>query len=118
MLSTTGIEDWMLEPGASRSTFADIFENDERASALVVDPTATAIEMQAGWLIVDVDDSLPEAIAVNTPADLRFWIAGLWESVSQVPEVFGPPPKLMLTDATTVPPPKSMLANTWSRACT
>ena len=46
------------------------------ASALVVAPTATAVEMHAGELIWLVEPSLPEAMAVNTPAPRRLSIAG------------------------------------------
>ena len=38
----------MLEPGAKRSTHVPKFENDERASLLVVDPTVTAFAARAG----------------------------------------------------------------------
>src|SRR5215216_6331806 len=104
----------MLEPGASKSTADDMLEKEESWSCLVVAPTATADEMHAGVLIWLVDASLPDATAVNTPAPRRASMAGFCDApwpVSHVPEN-RPPPRLMLTDATTVPPPRLMLLNT------
>src|SRR4026207_248767 len=104
----------MLEPGASRSATDDMLEKEEIASCLVVAPTATAVEMQTGVLIWFVELSLPEATAVNTPAPRRASIAGFCDEPWPVSQVLGnrPPPRLMLTDATTVPPPRLMLLNT------
>ena len=38
----------MLEPGANRSTHVPKFENEERASVLVVEPTVVAEATRAG----------------------------------------------------------------------
>ena len=112
LLGTVGIEDWMLVPGAIRSTTADILVKEEIPSDLVEDPTVTALEMHPGWLTVEVELSLPAAIAVSTPAALRLSIEGFWESPSQLPEVFGPPPRLMLAEATLMPPASLILEKT------
>jgi hypothetical protein len=58
-------------------------EKEETTSPLVVDPTATALEMQVGWLICIVDPSLPAAIAVSTPAARKLSIGVFWTSLSQ-----------------------------------
>src|SRR5258705_329233 len=41
-------EDVMLEPGAKISTHVPKFENDERASVVVVEPTVIALATRAG----------------------------------------------------------------------
>src|SRR4051794_17745913 len=41
-------DDVMLEPGANRSTHGPMFENDERASVEVVDPTVSAFGTRDG----------------------------------------------------------------------
>ena len=83
-------------------------------SALVVDPTATAVEIHAGEPIWLVEPLLPAEVAVRTPAPRRLSIAGFCDEPSQVPGK-RPPPRLMLADATTVPPPRLMFAKTWSK---
>jgi hypothetical protein len=55
--------DVMLEPGAKRSTHVPKFENDERASVLVVEPTVFAAETRAGEPLQAFALSLPAAIA-------------------------------------------------------
>ena len=47
-LGEGGTEDVMLSPGANKSTMADTFEKLDTASALVVELTVTALEMQPG----------------------------------------------------------------------
>ena len=53
----------MLEPGANRSTHVPKFENEERASVLVVDPTVFAEATRAGELLQALAFELPAAIA-------------------------------------------------------
>ena len=50
-----------------------------------------------------LEPSLPAAIAVSTPAARKLSIAAFWISPSQADDVFGPPPRLMLTEATLTP---------------
>ena len=53
----------MLEPGAKMSTQVPKFENDERASVLVVAPTVTALATRAGDELQAFALELPAAIA-------------------------------------------------------
>jgi len=53
----------MLEPGAKTSTHVPKFENDERASVLVVDPTVIALGSRAGEELHAFVLLLPAAIA-------------------------------------------------------
>lgn len=53
----------MLEPGAKISTHVPKFENDERASVLVVDPTVIALATRAGEKLQAFALLLPAAIA-------------------------------------------------------
>ncbi len=53
----------MLEPGAKRSTQVPKFENEERASVLVVEPTVFAAATRAGEPLQALALSLPAAIA-------------------------------------------------------
>src|SRR5690349_7068737 len=101
----------MLVPGAIRSTTADMLVKEEIMSDLVVDPTVTALEMHPGWLTIEVELSLPAAIAVNTPAARKLSIESFCESPSQLLEV-RPPPRLMLAEATLMPPARLILEKT------
>ena len=53
----------MLEPGAKRSTQVPKFENEERASLLVVEPTVFAAATRAGEPLQALALALPAAIA-------------------------------------------------------
>ena len=53
----------MLEPGAKISTHVPKFENDERASVVVVDPTVIALGSRAGEKLHAFALLLPAAIA-------------------------------------------------------
>lgn len=53
----------MPEPGANKSTHVPKFENDERASVLVVDPTVIALSTRAGEKSQAFVLLLPAAIA-------------------------------------------------------
>src|SRR6185312_7265932 len=75
-------------PGASSDRMVATFENEETTSPLVVEPTETALEMQAGWLMVVKLPSLPEAMAVRTPAPRRLSIEAFCTSLSQADDVF------------------------------
>ncbi len=55
--------DVMLEPGAKRSTQVPKFENDDRASVVVVDPTVSAVATRAGEELHALALLLPAAIA-------------------------------------------------------
>src|SRR5688500_2977547 len=88
----------MTWPGASSESCAEEFENDDTASVVeTADPTLTALEMQAGWLIDVLEPLLPEAITVAMPAARRLSI----DVCSELPhaEVERPPPRLMFTEA-------------------
>jgi hypothetical protein len=55
--------DVMLEPGAKMSTHVPKFENEERASLLVVEPTVLAEATRAGDALHALAFELPAAIA-------------------------------------------------------
>src|SRR5882724_7063685 len=80
------------EPGAKRSTQVPKFENDERASVLVVEPTVMAFAARAGEELHAFALLLPAATAMGTPA-----LARLLTAVSRAVET--PPPRLMLATA-------------------
>ena len=86
-------------PGARRSRNDAVFENDEMASAFVVDPTVTADEMQPGSAIPVLEPLLPDATTVATPINNSASIAGLSTFVSQG-VVCSAPPMLRFTAAT------------------
>jgi hypothetical protein len=74
----------MFSPGARRDKKEAEFENEDRVSDFVVEPTLTALDIQAGLLMEFVKPLLPEAITVAIPTDLRLSIIGFWDSVSQL----------------------------------
>ena len=82
----------MLEPGANTSRQVPKFENDERASVLVVAPTVSAAGTRAGELPQASAFELPAATAYTTPAAIELLIAA-----SSALEA--PPPRLMLATA-------------------
>jgi hypothetical protein len=56
-------DDVMLEPGAKMSTHVPKFENDDRASVRVVEPTVIAAPTRAGLALHALALLLPAAIA-------------------------------------------------------
>lgn len=64
-----GIDEFIEEPGARSETNEAIFENQEIASADVVDPTLIAVDMHAGAPIALVYALFPDEITVAIPAD-------------------------------------------------
>ncbi len=82
----------MLEPGAKRSRHVPKFENDERASVVVVEPTVIAFAARAGDELQALVLLLPAATAIGTPELER-----LFTAVSSALEA--PPPRLMLATA-------------------
>ena len=58
----------MLEPGAKMSRQVPKFENEERASVLVVEPTVIAFGARAGELLQALALSLPAATAMVMPS--------------------------------------------------
>ena len=68
------------------------FENDERASVIVVEPTVIALATRAGDELHALVFSFPAAIAYVTPSLME-----LATAVSSAVEM--PPPKLMLATA-------------------
>src|SRR6185503_4778777 len=82
----------MLEPGAKTSTQVPKFENDERASVVVVDPTVSAVATRAGEELQAFALLLPAAIAYVTPEAIE-----LATAVSRAVET--PPPRLMFATA-------------------
>ena len=57
---TTGTDDKIEDPGANRSTVCDILEKEDTASALVVEPTVTAVEMHPGEILLAYSDGVTE----------------------------------------------------------
>ena len=53
----------MLDPGAKMSTHVPKFENEERASVIVVDPTVLAARTRAGEELQALAFEFPAAIA-------------------------------------------------------
>jgi hypothetical protein len=96
--SPSGTEERMPLPGARRSRIEALFVNVETSSTLVVEPTLTAEETQAGAEIAFTKPSFPEAATVAMPSAFRSSIAGRTGSLSQL-EKNRPPPRLMLTAA-------------------
>jgi hypothetical protein len=84
--------DVMLEPGAKMSTTLPKFENDDRASVLVDDPTVIASLTRAGEKLLAFAFELPAAIAYVTPAAME-----LRTAVSSDGDT--PPPRLMFATA-------------------
>src|SRR5688500_5875184 len=82
----------MDEPGAKMSTQVPQFENEERASVLVVEPVVTALAARAGETLQAFWFSFPAATTMVTPALWRLLMA-----VSSAEEA--PPPRLMLATA-------------------
>src|SRR4051812_14410719 len=93
-----GTDEVMLEPGAQRSSTLPEFEKVEIWSALVVEPTVTAVLMHPGEVTPAPDPLFPAAIAVGVPAESRLSIAGLSGLLSHAPPG-EPPPRLMFTEA-------------------
>ena len=62
-------------PGANRSRIEALFEKFDTLSPFVVEPTLTAVEMQAGELIPVALYSLPEEITVAVPSERRLSIS-------------------------------------------
>src|SRR5882762_4715569 len=89
----------METPGASRFSIGARFVKLATASGtLVLAPTLTALEIQAGELSALVKPSLPLATTVAMPAERSTSIAGLSGSSSHGPEEL-PPPRLMFAAA-------------------
>lgn len=82
----------MPEPGAKRSRQVPKFENDDRASVVVVEPTVIAFAARAGDELQALALLFPAATAIGTPEFAR-----LLTAVSSADEI--PPPKLMLATA-------------------
>src|SRR5678815_3502432 len=82
----------MLEPGAKRSKHVPKFENDERASLVVVEPTVMALAARAGEELQAFALLLPAATAIGTPELDR-----LFTAVSSALDA--PPPRLMFATA-------------------
>ena len=96
----------MDSPGASRSSEGELFENSDTASKTVspppspVDPTLTALEIQAGKSMSVEEPAFPAAAMGAMPTARRLsrasFAAGNSESHSSGNRL---PPKLMLTAA-------------------
>src|SRR5262245_33026845 len=82
----------MLDPGAKMSTHVPKFENDDRASVVVVEPTVMAVATRAGEELHALALLLPAAMAKVTPEAMA-----LATAVSRAVET--PPPRLMLATA-------------------
>jgi hypothetical protein len=75
-----GTEELMEEPGARRERKVAEFEKIETPSDLVVDPTLTAEEIQAGALRASLNPSLPAAATVAIPTERRLSIAAFLDA--------------------------------------
>ena len=84
--------DKIPEPGAKRSKHEPKFENDERESVVVVEPTVIAFAARAGDELQALALLLPAATAIATPEFER-----LFTAVSRALEA--PPPRLMFATA-------------------
>jgi hypothetical protein len=72
-----GTEEYIHMPGASKSKADELLEKEDTTSATVAipfaelpsptDPTLTARDTQAGWLMLPALPSLPEATTVAIP---------------------------------------------------
>src|SRR5262249_31992209 len=82
----------MDEPGATMSRQVPMFENDDRASVLVVEPTVIAAGTRAGDVLHASALSLPAATAYVTPSAMEL-VTALSSVVSM------PPPRLMFATA-------------------
>src|SRR5262249_32322590 len=89
-------------PGPMSATIGAILVKEEMTSFLSEDPTATAVEIQAGAPTALVNPSLPAAITVATPALRKLSMDGFVGSPSQA-AVNIPPPRLILTEASLTP---------------
>ena len=67
--------DVMSDPGAKMSTQVPKFENEERASDAVVDPTVTALPADAGELLHASPLLFPAAATTVTPASVMYCTA-------------------------------------------
>src|SRR5258706_8640637 len=73
-----GIDEVIDSPGAKSDRNGAVFENQATSSCLVVAPTLTADEMQAGAARPNGQPSLPAATTVATPMARRLSIIGLY----------------------------------------
>ena len=85
-------DDRIPEPGAKMSTHVPKFENEERASLVVVEPVVMALAARAGDCVQASVLLLPAATAIGTPEFAR-----LLTAVSRALDA--PPPRLMLATA-------------------
>ena len=91
-----GMEELIDDPGATSERNGAALEKDDTTSSVVVDPTLTAVEMQAGTPRESRKPSFPAAIVVATPTDRRLSMIGFRRSLSQFAKK-RPPPILILT---------------------
>src|SRR5688572_26827682 len=84
--------DVMLEPGAKMSKQLPKFENEDRASVLVLEPTVMAAGTRAGELLQALVLEFPAATPKVTPRPMAAFTA-----LSRAVEA--PPPRLMLATA-------------------
>jgi hypothetical protein len=82
----------MLEPGAKISKQVPIFEKEDRASAVVVDPTVIALTARAGEELHALTLLFPAATAITTPSLITFCTA-------KSSAALAPPPRLILATA-------------------
>ena len=91
-MSELNHDDKIPDPGAKISKHVPKFENEERASLVVVEPTVIALAARAGEVPQASALLFPAATAIGTPEFAR-----LFTAVSSALEA--PPPKLMLATA-------------------
>jgi hypothetical protein len=72
-----GTEVLIPEPGARSERKEAELEKEDMVSDFVVEPTLTALDIQAGKFMEFVKPLLPEAITVGMFTDLRLSIAAL-----------------------------------------
>src|SRR5262245_51093296 len=98
--SPPGTDEVIEPPGANSDMNGATFEKEDTWFCLSVDPTLTAVEMQAGAERPVPDPLLPAAITVATPIARRLSITGLYGWLLQVDAKVDGLPRLMLTAAT------------------
>ena len=79
----SGIDELMNSPGANSEMKEATFEKKDKLSALSVEPTLIAVEMQAGEFMAATKELFPEATTLAIPTDRSWSIAGFLGSESQ-----------------------------------
>jgi hypothetical protein len=82
----------MAEPGAKMSRQVPVFEKEDLASVMVVEPTVIALAARAGEELQALALLFPAATAITTPSLITFCTAASSAALA-------PPPRLMFATA-------------------